>query len=261
MLIFTHNKERLLEHFRRDPVLFAYHIGDLDDFFFEHCQWGATYHKSTAIDECLLVYGGGAVPTVLAFGLSERFPDLLDEALPLLPSRFYCHYFEIYREMFAELYEETQLGSFRKMQLAEFVPHHSAADEPHLRRLGRNDMLVLTQLYKHAYPGNYFDPRMLETGKYFGYFVDNQIVAAAGIHVYSREYNVAVLGNIATAIEQRGRGYATRVTSRLVSELADEGRLIALNVRADNEHAIKCYDNLGFVVTHDYEESIFTLEG
>ncbi len=260
MLIFTHNKERLLEHFRRDPGLFAYHIGDLDDFFFEHCQWGATYHKSTRIDECLLVYSGGAAPTVLAFGVSERFHDLLDEALPLLPGRFYCHFFADYREALAELYEESPLGSFIKMQLAEFIVHHDQSDEAAIRRLDRPDMLTLTQLYKHAYPGNYFDPRMLETGKYFGYFVDNQIVAAAGIHVYSDEYNVAVLGNIATAIEQRGKGYATRVTSHLVSELISEKRLVALNVRADNEHAIRCYRKLGFVKTHDYEESIFSLK-
>ena len=43
MLVFTTNKERLSEHFQKDPVLFAYHLGDLDDFYFKDCQWGATY--------------------------------------------------------------------------------------------------------------------------------------------------------------------------------------------------------------------------
>jgi len=260
MFIFTHNKERLLEHFRQDPVLFAYHIGDLDDFFFDRCQWAATYYKSTRIDECLLVYNGPATPTVLAFGLSNRFPALLDEALELLPERFYCHFLEPYRAHLAERYTEQPLGTHIKMKLGEFTPRHGDNDPHLIRSLTVNDLPELTTFYKAAYPESYFDARMLETGKCLGCFDDGRLLAAAGIHVFSEQYNVAVLGNIATLPEHRGNGLATQVTSHLVADLTADNRTIALNVKADNAPAIACYESLGFAKTHDYEESLFTAE-
>jgi predicted GNAT family acetyltransferase len=99
---------------------------------------------------------------------------------------------------------------------------------------------------------------MLDTGKCFGYFGNDQLLAAAGVHVYSVEYDIAVLGNIATAPAHRGRGLGTLVTARLVSELVAENcGCICLNVKADNTAAIRCYEKLGFSTVHDYEEGLF----
>jgi ribosomal protein S18 acetylase RimI-like enzyme len=39
------------------------------------------------------------------------------------------------------------------------------------------------------------------------------------------------------------------------------GNMVALNVKKDNAGAIKCYENLGFEIYCDYEESLFTRTG
>jgi len=43
----------------------------------------------------------------------------------------------------------------------------------------------LEALYCVSYPENWFDPRMLETGCYYGIRQGTSLVCVAGIHVYS----------------------------------------------------------------------------
>jgi predicted GNAT family acetyltransferase len=95
---------------------------------------------------------------------------------------------------------------------------------------------------------------MLETREYFGIRDDDRLVSVAGIHVYSRRYRVAALGNIVTRHECRGKGYGTQVTTALCKSLWEKEIRIGLNVRADNTPAITCYSNIGFRITAPYEE-------
>jgi ribosomal protein S18 acetylase RimI-like enzyme len=257
MVVFTQDKQKLLAHFRKDPVLFAYHIGDLDDFYFADCQWGATYGQSPRIDDVILVYSGLETAAVLAFGVSERFEALLADMLDILPDRFFCHFQRQYRDRFLVRYDEKPLGTHLKMKLGEFQSVQSGKS-PNIKRLDRSHLESLKRLYQDAYPENYFHERMLETGKYFGYFDSDDLAAVAGVHVCSDEYDIAVLGNIATEPGFRDRGLGTAVTSRLVSELVDENKLVCLNVKADNEPAVRSYKRLGFVPVHEYEEARFT---
>lgn len=259
MLIFTADKKKLQRHFEKDRVLFAYHSGDLDEFHFEHCQWAAAYGRSPRIDDVILIYTGLKIPTVLAFGLSERFGSLLENLLDLLPERFHGHFQETSRDVFRSRYREKQLGTFLKMKLCTFTPA-SKVDSVNIVRLNNSHEARLHELYDVAYPDGYFNSRMLATGKYFGSLVDDRVLAVAGVHVYSDEYNVAVLGSIATHPDHRGRGLATALTSHLTAELVNEGKLICLNVKADNLPAIHCYEKLGFETIHKYEESLFELK-
>ena len=70
MLIFCRDKKRLQSHFLKDRVLFAYHLGDLDDFFFDDCQFAVLNDSRGRVEECLLTYFGCDTPSVLAFGLT-----------------------------------------------------------------------------------------------------------------------------------------------------------------------------------------------
>jgi GNAT superfamily N-acetyltransferase len=226
LLIFTTDKKRLLEHFRKDPVMFAYHMGDLDDFFFLDCIWPAVLNARGSIDEVLLTYLGGDTPTLQAFGLTERFVDLLRIYLPIAPPKFFCHYQKQYGPVFREYTREIPLGSHMKMRLdeSEFRKRRNhPVDDAHLLRLNPSQEQLLRTLYAAAYPDSYFSPRMLQTGKFFGYFDKGAIVAVAGVHVVSDKYRVAALGNIATHPDYRGRGLATLVTHRLTAELVSEG--------------------------------------
>ena len=258
MLVFTQDKKRLYEFFKKDPVLFAYHIGDLDDFHFEHCQWAVTYGYLPYIEEVILLYTGLKMPTVLAFGVGPGFSELLREAIDILPETFHCHFQEASRTIFLDHYDQMPLGTHWKMKLERFTPLDRELPADKIVRLNSSHEVELLALYEKSYPTNYFNRRMLATGKYLGYVEGGRIVAVTGVHVDSGKYRVAVLGNITTDPDYRGRGLATAITSRLVSELVSEGKIVCLNVKSDNVPAITSYRKLGFVKVHEYEEAMFT---
>jgi ribosomal protein S18 acetylase RimI-like enzyme len=260
MFVFAHDKERLWKHFQQDPVLFALHIGDLDDFFFDHCQWAASYstRRHPIIEDVILIYSGGDNPVVAAFGVGDRFLDLLAETLDILPDRFFGHFQARCRDVFKSRYTESPLGTNFKMRLEKLATAPEIVGYT-VVRLTESHLPQLSELYSRAYPENYFVPRMLQTGRYFGVVTGDRLVAVAGVHVVSDRYNIAVLGNITTDPDFRGRHFAGLVTHRLSAELQAEGKLVCLNVRADNLAAIRCYEQLGFVTTHQYEESLFEL--
>ncbi|HEX4607636.1 MAG TPA: GNAT family N-acetyltransferase, partial [Urbifossiella sp.] len=109
--------------------------------------------------------------------------------------------------------------------------------------------------YAASYPGNWFAPRMLETGCYYGVRRGGELVSVAGVHVYSPRYGAAALGNITTRPDHRGRGLGAAVTARVCRELLRAGvACVGLNVKADNAAAVRCYQALGFEPVADYAE-------
>ena len=257
MFVFANDKERLYQHFQKDPVLFAYHIGDLDDFFFPHCQWAASYttRRHPIVQDVVLIYHGGKIPTVMAFGVESGYADLLAETLDILPDQFFCHFQQDCQSVLAGQYDIEPLGTHMKMK-CETVGRSAQSGDPDLFTVTSTDLPELEVFYQKAYPENYFMPRMLDTGWYRGIRINGKIAAVAGVHVVSDQYKIAVLGNIATDPAHRGRHLATRVTGGLTNELYRQGKLVCLNVKADNAVAIKCYERLGFATVHSYEEAI-----
>ncbi len=261
-MLFTFDKKRLSRHFLKDPALFAYHLGDLDDFQFDFCQWAVMFGRRLCIEEAILIYTGLKTPTILAFGLTDEFEELLRELLQIAPLEFHGHYQVRHRHLFGQAgYTETPYGTACKMQFKQDTIIPVSVSDGRLTRLNETHVTELLLLYERAYPDNYFDRRMLETGKYLGCILDGRIVAVTGVHVDSDEYKTCCLGNIVTDPEFRGRGLATALTSQLVSELVDEGKTVSLNVMASNAAAIHCYEKLGFEKVHEYEEAFFVRTG
>jgi ribosomal protein S18 acetylase RimI-like enzyme len=254
-MIYSSDKTALLRHFKKDPVLFGYHIGDLDDFYFHNCKWAVQDEKE--IKEAVLIYTGLETPTVLAFGLGIHFNSFLSCLLPELPDRFYSHYQDGSLEVFNRAFNNKSLGTHLKMKLVAEDFQSQLHNNLDIRRMDMSHKEGLLNLYEKAYPDNYFDDRMLETGKYFGCIMDGEFVCVSGVHVHSDEYKISVLGNITTHPDYRGKGLGTAVTAILVKELHDNGNMVALNVKKDNLAAIKCYRKLGFEIYCEYEESFF----
>jgi len=123
--------------------------------------------------------------------------------------------------------------------------------------LGPAELEEVERFYARAYPGTWFQARMLETGRYVGIRRDGALVCLAGVHVWSPTWRVAALGNVATLPEARGAGLATAACARLCRLLLDDGiETISLNVRADNAAAIRAYEKLGFGQAADYVEVV-----
>jgi ribosomal protein S18 acetylase RimI-like enzyme len=172
----------------------------------------------------------------------------------VLPRRFYAHLTEGTATALTQDYRITSHGAHHKMGLTD-LSRLDGMDGSEAVPLTTTDTDELQALYAASYPGNWFVPRMLQTGFYFGVRRGTQLVSVAGVHVYSQKYKVAALGNITTRPEFRGQGLATVVTTRLCQELRRAGiQSIGLNVKADNRGAIACYEKIGFKHVADYGE-------
>lgn len=163
------------------------------------------------------------------------------------------------RPIFTDAYQEESLGTHLKMKLGEFQPANEL-DNKKIRRLEASDFQALHELYEQSYPGHYFNEKMLTTGKYFGWFERDKIIGVSGIHVFSPEHRIAVLGNITVDPIHRGRGIGTKLTSSLVEDLLPDCDTICLNVKADNPPALTSYKKLGFEIVCEYEEAKFSLK-
>ena len=260
-VICLHEKDAIEAALRgADPYLQLYALGDLDDFFWPHTVWyGRADHTNGSdgqrIADVVLLYTGFMPPVLhaLAPEPAEGMRELLEACLPLLPRRFHAHLSPGLAPVLAQQYARSTHGTFFKMAL-----HDSArletVDTSGVEPMETADLPELQRLYTASYPDNSFDPRMLETGQYFGMRENGLLVCVAGVHVYSPRYRIAVVGNVTSHPEARGRGLATRACARLCRSLLEHVEHIGLNVHSANAAAIACYERLGFERVAVYEE-------
>jgi ribosomal protein S18 acetylase RimI-like enzyme len=128
--------------------------------------------------------------------------------------------------------------------------------DKNIRRLVPEDIPEMKSFYALSYPENWFESRMVETGKYFGCFIDGTLAGISGVHVYSKDYRVAALGNIATHPGFRGMKIAYKLTVTLCYDLEKDTDTIGLNVKSGNIPAIRCYENAGFETYGSYDECL-----
>lgn len=235
------------------PELYVYALGDLDDFFWPFTTWYG-HQEAGELRDIVLVYSGKALPTVIAQTAHPAgMRTLLAKIGPQLPRRFHAHLSVGVEEVFRNGYTVDPHGVFYRMALRN-AGRAKGVECPDVAPLELADMEETLAFYEESYPGNWFDERMLETGRYYALRADGRLASIAGVHVCSRRYRVAALGNIATHPAHRRKGYGTRVTARLCQTLLGEVDHIGLNVKADNEVAMRCYQRLGFEIIAPYGE-------
>ena len=125
-----------------------------------------------------------------------------------------------------------------------FVPLPSASVD--IVSLTTSDAPELRRFYGPMARGP-FPEEQLEHGMFRGIRVNGELASAAGTHVLSRKYGIAVVGGVMTAIPYRRQGFSRMVTAALTGALFDAGcSLVALNVQALNTAAIALYESLGY---------------
>ena len=258
MRVTIHDHQQIAAFLSQDPGRYLYETGDLDPFFWPHTLWFG-WQVQSKLEALCLIYLGDQTPILLAMGDSVAQRDLLQSLQDLLPQRFYAHLaqgleicFEGWQKSGGERYHRMLLEPNRFQQ----VPLSS--DKLHLKTLAAADLEALLNFYSAAYPDNWFNPRMLETGQYLGLFQEDRLQAVAGIHVFSLAYQVAALGNIAVGSKLRGQSLGAGVTSALCEQMMTQVKHIGLNVASDNPSAIRCYQKIGFEIYLDYHEWRFT---
>lgn len=196
------------------------------------------------------------MPTLLALSPAagvSYLEQLIETSMDTFPDRFYSHLTPGIERVLEKSYYLEGHGTHLKMVLQNPKALNDIETEE-VKAFSKEDSESLKKFYEESYPGNWFDPRMLETGMYYGAEEDGKIICTAGIHVYSEDYGIAALGNITTHPAYRGRGLGTKCTARLCRELLKKADTIGLNVKSDNARAIRCYEKLGFKIIGEYKE-------
>jgi ribosomal protein S18 acetylase RimI-like enzyme len=113
----------------------------------------------------------------------------------------------------------------------------------------------LNRLYQLGFAA-WLPSSSIAEGVYYGIRVNGRLVSAAGTHVVSKEAGLAVVGNVLTHIEHRGKGFARATTSAVTAELLRYCDQVVLNVRADNPAAVTAYRHLGYRDYTRFEERL-----
>lgn len=240
---------------RRNPEAHVYELGDLDDVDWPYTRW-LGWEADGELQQVVLLYTQPAVPVLLAIAEppAGAMEALLETALPGLPELLYAHATERLLDLLGARYAIERAHPHLKLALRRRDLAAQLALPVEI--LGPADLDDLTALYGEAYPGTWFEPRQLATGRYVGIRHGGRLECVAGVHVYSPTWGVAALGNVATLPESRGRGLARGACAALALLLLDDGiETIALNVRSDNGSALHAYEQIGFVPVAEYVEA------
>jgi ribosomal protein S18 acetylase RimI-like enzyme len=246
----TEDRALLRSFLERDRLLAAYAICDLDEREFHRARWAV----STRGEEVLAVaveYGGLSPQPLFVMGREDGVDVLLrDVVRPRLT------YVAASPEVLPAVQRHYRLEPGPQMvrmwvDAARFQPKAVDDVEP----LTPADAGELNRLYRLGF-GSWLPPQSVAEGIYFGIRVGRRIVAAAGTHVIGRDARIAVVGNVLTQPEYRGRGYAEATTSAVTAELLRFCDHVVLNVRADNPPALNAYRRLGFAEHARFEERL-----
>jgi len=128
-------------------------------------------------------------------------------------------------------------------------------------RLAAKDVPAIERLYadgeRTGESPDFFFGSMVTDGVFFGLYQAEELVAAAGTHLVARDEGAAAIGNVYVRRDRRARGLGREVTAAVLRELAGIAT-VGLNVRADNDAAIRVYESLGFVRHCEFREALAT---
>ena len=251
-LVQLKDRSQLSDYFQQNIPLHLYSLGDLDDFYWSKSTcYGIQNDQS--VDKVVLLYRGEELPVLLALSDPGRLDKkYIQQLIPFLPTEFYAHLSPGVEEGFLNQFSITDCGGHHKMELRDLSQIKSVNTE-HTCLLTEKDREEIQALYQESYSGNSFDPRMLLTGKFYGYRKNGHL-SIGGIHVFSPVYRVVALGNITTHPEYRNQGMGRAVTAKLCLSLLENVAIIGLNVKQDNLPAINLYHSLGFSISAEYGE-------
>ena len=258
-----HDKGLLRQFLMKDRYANAYLLGKLDQVYDPFCKWYALRGPSGEIVDLLLLYQGLSIPVTFFASAIDHDPRQFFQACQgVLPRRFEFHVIHDDMSIFRDTYT---INSSQKMHRMGLERAHYLAATANLvedddvammvERLGHRDTAAIMELYQH-YPDHFFEPYQLESGLYFGvrHPEEGHLLSIAGVHSISHEYDVAVIGNLVTHPDARGKGLATACTSTLLQELFQEVSFVALNVQYHNAPAIRMYTNFGFAPNNIFYE-------
>jgi ribosomal protein S18 acetylase RimI-like enzyme len=235
----TTDRALLRTFLERDRLWAAYAICDLDDREFRRTRWAGAFAGGDLV-AVALEYAGTTPQPLFLMGRTEGLDTILRDVIR--PRAAYVAALDETLPTVAHHYRVDPGPAMVRMWVdrSTFRPYPADA-----RRLLPVEIGELNRLYQLGF-ASWLPASSIADGVYFGLRVNGRLVAAAGTHVVSPEARLAVVGNVLTHADYRGRGYATATTGAVTAELLRYCDQVVLNVRADNPPALQAYRKLGF---------------
>jgi RimJ/RimL family protein N-acetyltransferase len=234
----------------RDRIFAAYALADLEERDTGRARWGIA-RAGDEVVSLVLEYGGPAPQPLFVAGRDDGIEQILRDVIR--PSIAYVAGLPANQAAVERRYRLEPGPQMVRMWLDRdsFRP----AFDPGVERLVPSDAGELNRLYRLGF-GSWLPPQAIADGIYYGIRVNGRLVAAAGTHVIGQRARIAVVGNVLTQPDFRGRGYAQATTSAVTAQLLEFCDHVVLNVRSDNPPALNAYRRLGYAEHVRFEERL-----
>jgi ribosomal protein S18 acetylase RimI-like enzyme len=245
----TSDRAALRGFLAQDRLFAAYALCDLEDREFGRTRWGAAWDG----DELVAVgleYTGPTPQPLFVMGRTDGIAAVLRDVIK--PRAAYIAARPSMLPAIEVHYRVDPGPQMVRMWVdrTRFRPYPAT-----VQRLLPVETGELNRLYQLGF-ASWLPSSAVADGVYYGLRVNGHLVAAAGTHVVSPTARLAVVGNVLTHIDYRGRGFATAVTGAVTAELLRTCDQVVLNVRADNPPAINAYRRLGYTEYARFEERL-----
>jgi ribosomal protein S18 acetylase RimI-like enzyme len=243
------DRAELRSFLETDRLFAAYAICDLEDREFGKTRWGGAFEGERLV-ALALEYTGLTPQPLFAMGRTDGIEAILRDIVR--PRAAYVAVLPDALPAVETVYRVDPGPQMVRMWVdrGRFRPY--PAD---VRRLLPSDIGELNRLYQLGF-ASWLPSSAIADGVYFGMRVRGKLVAAAGTHVISRDARLAVVGNVLTHVDYRGRGFATAVTGAVTAELLRTADQVVLNVRSDNPPALQAYRVPGYAPHVRFEERL-----
>jgi len=245
----TTDRDALHAFLAQDRLYAAYAICDLEDREFDRTRWGAAYDGDQMV-AVGLEYTGPTPQPLFVMGRTDGIGAVLRDVI-----RPRAAYIAARQEMLPSIEAHYRVDPGPQMVRMWVDRSHFKPYPATVQRLLPVEIGELNRLYQLGF-ASWLPATAIADGVYYGMRVNGRLVAAAGTHVISHAARLAVVGNVLTHMDYRGRGFATAVTGAVTAELLRSCDQVVLNVRADNPPAINAYRRLGYAEHARFEERL-----
>jgi ribosomal protein S18 acetylase RimI-like enzyme len=245
----TTDRALLRSFLEQDRLYAAYAICDLEEREFSRTRWGLAWDGEEPV-ALVLEYNGPTPQPLFVMGRLDGIGAVLRDLIR--PRVAFLAAPPAVLPAVAATYRVDPGPSMVRMWVdrERFRPYPAT-----VQRLLPVEIGDLNRLYQLGF-ASWLPASTISEGVYYGLRVNGQLVAAAGTHVISRTARLAVVGNVLTHVDFRGRGFATAVTGAVTAELLRSCDQVVLNVRADNPPALNAYRRLGYAEHVRFEERL-----